>query len=128
MKARSRSQRGFSLLEVMASVAIFALITVAIMRSNTASLQASGHSELILAASVASENALDTLRALSVLPGAGGVSYRNTIGGYEFFSEIAISQTAMPHFYKIQVSTFRADDLGQTQALHQLHSGMYVHD
>ncbi|WP_108127143.1 type II secretion system minor pseudopilin GspI [Saccharospirillum mangrovi] len=92
----SRSESGFTLIEVMVALAIFAVMAGAIALANTQNLRAARQIEEQSDARWVNQNVLAELR-LSALPDAGDVLTRSaTFNGREWTVQLDVSAVEMP--------------------------------
>lgn len=121
MTSRADSQRGFTLVEVLAALLVFSFAIIGLTHAGTQSAQAvSVISEKSLAGIVA-DNALvqSRLQPLEV----GTVTGEQTQMGREFLYTVTTASTPVPNFYSIDVSV-RKDGFDQVVISRQAFRGV----
>ena len=118
-------QTGFTLLELMVALAIFALAALAVSYNNEMWLSALAHSDRQALAIVAASNALEEVRARPRLrPGQFQVDA--TLRQHTFTTVVDVTATTVDHYLSVVVTTYGGMTIDRQQALFSIESGVYV--
>ena len=111
--ARSRrQQRGFTLLEVLVALAIFAITAAAMINGITSSLSAQSHLERKTIAHWVAMNQLTEVKLQATWPSIGLTDGTEEMTGHEWFWTRKVEETADPKLRRvdIEVRTEREDE------------------
>jgi general secretion pathway protein I len=113
MKSTSRPA-GFTLIEVLISLAILAIALTAAMRAASVATDSANETKLRTLATWIAQNRIAEINALSVanLPSVGESNGRQTMANIEFEWKQKISNTPNTAFRKIEVQVLRPPGLG----------------
>ncbi|GAB3280238.1 type IV pilus modification PilV family protein [Parahaliea aestuarii] len=119
-------QCGFSLIEVVLALGIFATAVLALGHSNEVRLQATAQLEKRSLAIIAASNTIESIRADSAVhPGVR--ESEQVIDGVAFRSSVAILETTHSHYFKVLVSVFDGATEIPANPVFQLQGGVYGH-
>ncbi len=99
-----RTQRGFSLLEVLVALAVLALALFALSRTASVTVQAAAHREEALLASLVAGNVLAEIRLAEVSPAPGRREGQQRQGGREFYWRANIADSDVPGVRRIDIA------------------------
>ncbi|GAB4125741.1 MAG: type II secretion system minor pseudopilin GspI [Rhodothalassiaceae bacterium] len=103
-------EAGFSLIETMVALMLFALSALALMASATAASRHAHHLELRETAAILAENLLVERLAARAAPDIGIVPGESEIGGRHFRWAVRSIATEAPGMLRIEVDVLKADD------------------
>jgi general secretion pathway protein I len=98
------ARRGFTLLEIMVALAIFAILAVAFGRQTAGQLAGSRAVELRQVGALLAENELNRVLARKEWPPLGSVEVPATLGRARFVVRVVSSATEVPLLRRIEVS------------------------
>lgn len=100
----ARSQRGFSLLEVLVALAVLALALFALSRSAAMAVQASTHREEALLAGLVAANVLAEIRLAEPQPALGRREGQQRQGGREFYWRATVNDSDVPGIRRVDIA------------------------
>lgn len=122
-----RNHRGFTLLEVMVSLAIFSLVALASGRATQMQLVSWSILEQEALAGIVATNAMEEARALHVVSSPGSVESLRTIAGIPMRAVITVRQTDTPNFYIISIDVYsKVTPASGEYSLYHIESGKYA--
>jgi len=101
---KMKSQRAFTLVEILVAVAILAVALAATTRAASVATDGSFETRARLLATWAAENRAAELRARAIFPNTGTTSLDATEGDASFTIEQVVSDTANPAIRKVELS------------------------
>jgi general secretion pathway protein I len=113
-----KSQRAFTLVEILVAVAILAVALAATTRAASVATDGSFETRSRLLATWAAENRVAEIRARMIFPGTGTSSFDATEGNASFVIEQTVTDTANPAIRKVELAV--SDSREPTRVLTRL--------
>lgn len=109
MRARPLRTRGFTLLEVLVALAIFAIVAAVVLTSAGRSVSNAGRLEALTLASWIADNRMTELQLLQPSPSIGREDKQLTFGGRQWQTLSEVQTSGTPGLLRIQVWVAEAD-------------------
>lgn len=107
MRAKPNSESGFTLIEVLVAMLVFAIAIVGLSRAGTESVSNTARLEAKTYAGIVADNVLVETRLTA--PEIGTESGKMNLAGREFNWQITTARTDMDGFIEMQVAVFSPD-------------------
>lgn len=114
------NERGFTLLEIMVALTIFAILAAAFLGQSTQQLAAAGQSNLQMVGNMLAENELNRVLARNRWTEPGLMSYPLSQGEHRFEVIVDTRTTEFPLLRRVEVAVLIDDDISQERELARL--------
>lgn len=115
---KAGAERGFTLIEVLAAMAIFAIAAIAVINATTANIHSLSVLEQKTFADWVASNKLNDVQYQKLDDGASGVE---KLAGIDWHWRIKKLKTPDNDFYALEVSVSRHADFSQPEAVERLY-------